>query len=478
LVQHVQTPNTGTTGGGTPTTFKIPLPNETLAGNTIIAWVTAGQAASQSVSCTDDKSNSYTLRQSDAGVSGGQGMWMFVCEAATAGATYVTFTFTVGTTNFAGGVAEYYNVAASSVYETGHAAHTSGAPTTSWAAGSFTTSNSGDLIYQAAVVSGNTNSMGAFSAGTSGLHLEAADRADGSACQAGNQGSAGAINPTITAASNDYVSCAVALKSGSSGTAPSITPRVVHLQHSSPQTTSSSFTLQFPCSGDTLHISYVSGQTSTTGDISSLSDSKSNTWTQPPHSPVSNGQGQGFYAKAAVTDYALTITFTLTGAPSNAAQDAIFYDLIGVDQSSPVMTDAATTGNQASGPANLTTVTVTPTAAAGLAIFVGDQDWDTMLDSVTDGNGHKPLWNEPTWGGQNEGGSPSGAGDVFTLDAMAACMRVTDTNAITLICQESAYGAALTWGAYGIIYKQAGAAAAPVPRDLPHSALQQSFIAS
>jgi len=409
-------------------------------------------AASQSVTCTDNVSNTYTERQANGGTVGFHGMWLFTASHTTAGATSVTCTFSVGTNFISGAFSEWQDVA-TDPFDVGNTSEST-TWTTNWAGGSATTGTSGDLIYQCAQNNTSIPYHGTSFAAQSGFTLGSADLSDGLVCQWQVQPRAGTVNPTITAnPSAGYISVWAALKPAYQGTAPTVTPRIVHLQHSNPSTTATSGTLQFPSSGNLLHVSFISGQVPPNGLAIALSSSPANTWTQVTGSPCmfAGVVVQEWYAANASTSSALTFTFTLGSAPEVAGQDFIFYDITGA-ASSPVDTQNCMGGTQTV-PGNLTAVSVTPGAAGELSIFVGDHNISTLTGTVADGNGHLPLFNMPTWGGEDLC-TDHGANNDFTLDAAAADFNNTDATQQTVIYTETTCATA-EWAHMVVVYKAA-----------------------
>jgi len=232
-------------GPGTCTTsahcYRIPVdPNVVTAGSTMVmAFGYNSAGANQVFAVTDDKSDTWVL---DATSSASNNKTLRIYRAAnvTAGVSYIQVQLTGGTDNryWQAQVAVFYNVGALDV------SSCSAGSSATIQAGSLTPTVSGDLIFQAKFSANTLSGSSPY-----GLPLQAASftpglqpnitwslasqmLGDGAADQYGVYNSTVAMNPTFTqAASDSYISCAVALQAASAGAAATAIPRVVHQEH-------------------------------------------------------------------------------------------------------------------------------------------------------------------------------------------------------------------------------------------------------
>ncbi len=343
--------------------FTVTLPNASLANN-LIAVCVSWDAAHTVNGVTDNVGgNTWTAGPTAvAAADGNDGSkirtTLYYSLNTTAGVNAITFNFNVATAYFSAIAAEFYNVATSSATDGSSAAQTA-APTI--ASGALTTGTAGDLIVNCfRDVNESTPNPYAeghnFAAG-SGFHFESADRAIGQGMQTQVQAGAGAINPsvTLTGETNSFNSISQAFKAASAGTAPAASGiRIMREYHAF--INSSTFTIQFPTSGNLV---FIDAPPSTGQDNSTVgSDSSGNVYTKKS----SDGTPQMWYSCAATADLGLTIPFTVGG--SNQLHIAAYdvagaatscFDSFGADQSGM---------NTANG--NITDPTITPSTSNGL----------------------------------------------------------------------------------------------------------------
>jgi len=220
--------------------YRVPLPELTIAGATLtMAFVYNSAGANQVFSVTDDKSNTWTL-DTTSSASNSKTVKMYHASNVSAGTSYVNIQITGGTNNdyWQALVAEFFNVGSLD------GSSCSAGSSTTISAGSITPTQSGDLIFQAKYSVNTLSSSSPYglplqtSSFTPGLQpnitwsLASQLLGDGAADQYGVYNSTVPLNPTFTqAASDSYISCAVALKAASTGAAPTTIPRVVHQEH-------------------------------------------------------------------------------------------------------------------------------------------------------------------------------------------------------------------------------------------------------
>jgi hypothetical protein len=250
---------------------------------------------------------------------------------------------------------------------------------------------------------------------------------------------AGEANPTITAGNGDgYVTIAVGVKGSTAGGAPSgIHP--VHIEWNHFPAGSSSVALQFPSSGNLLVLGATPGATGTAtitcagtncSTITGTLGYGTNAWQQISGSP--NLSNQLLYAANATTSATGTLTLAL-GDTQGYGGSSVLYDIAGA-ATAPFDVSNVSTGNQTScgTPCNLSTTSLTPTAANGLAVSWGDQGCGSAKATAVDANGHQAILSAPYWPAQDECGG-TGAGDTFTLDSQAGHIFYSDTTALTFI---------------------------------------------
>lgn len=378
LVQHKSTGQQNSnvaleSAGGN--SYKLSLPNPTLANNCLVLGMTYAFSAGRTVTITDDKGNSWPGTPTVTVNNGTMATSLFVLPNVTAGTIQLTIVFDATTPGVQFTISEFYNVATvSPVNGTTTNSASTGATVT---AGSFTPGNNdangGNLIWNYATDTQNGTSGGvnlaitAVTAGA-GFTLHSASRDLGIAAQLLVQTTAAAVNPTLTFTGNadTYNSVAVALKAAVAGTAPGAGIRIVH-DFSGTQWSGglvSPFTQSFPCSGNLLVciIDCSGSQTAWTGTI----DSHSNLWTQVT---LAGGTGvpQVWFAANAVTGPTTTVTFTYTVASSTQIWRC--FDIAGAAVS-PLDVEADATGSIVGSGDTTAAPLITPTTANGLILAV------------------------------------------------------------------------------------------------------------
>jgi len=212
--------------------YRVPLESPAItAGSTLVMMFGYDSTGSNQVfSVTDDKSNTWVLDVTSS-ASNNKTVRMYRATNVAAGTSYVNIQLTSGAQNgfWQPLIAEFYNVG---VLDSSSCNATTSATVS---AGNITPSLSGDLIFQAKYSANQTSQTASFIPGSQAnitWNLASQLLGDGAADQYGIYNSTAALNPTFTqAASDSYISCAIALKPASAGGAPTQTPRVVHQVH-------------------------------------------------------------------------------------------------------------------------------------------------------------------------------------------------------------------------------------------------------
>jgi hypothetical protein len=413
LVQSVHTGLDTTGGFGTHfPTFKIELPNDSLPNNLLVVAFQYFSGISVT-SVTDNKGNTWVNFSSTLDSTSSTRYDIYYVAGALAGTRRVTIAWGAQGGFLSANLSEWYNVATTTPTNLGSA--TSNDTTSPYNAGSFTTTVDGDLVLCYAFgQGGGSGTLTGFVAGA-GFTLMAADIQAGGLNQ-GNmamyqvQPTQGAINPQFTTTGNTtgaYDICAVAFKSASAGTAPSLTPRVTAVQHQYTGTTIPA-SFQFPCpAGGNLVVGLF---LATNVLINALTDSAGNVWQFPASAKVNS------------TTEAAQVVYAANAATSPTLKSlAITYDGVAIGDpliiwccvvgAAPVPFDvgAAASGTQ-NVDATLDGVTIDPNTIGGIifavisifrrtlnGVTVSGQDaiFDGIanagLDNVAGGSSNSPL---------------------------------------------------------------------------------------
>jgi hypothetical protein len=360
LVQNLSTStNQAESGNG----FVLNLPNAALANNCLILTLTYAHKVGRTVTITDNiGTNTWVAGPTTD--DGTETTTLYYALGVKAGTQTLIVTFDAPVANFQAVASEFYNVATSAASDGSSATSTATAPAV--AAGGFTPGTDGDLIYQYAVdaangsVGGGARSTG-VTAGTNFTLLSACQNLSAVA-QYQVQGSHSAINPAMTVAGggDNFNTVAIALKSAPAGTAPPAGIRIVH-KYDVVIPGMATTTLQFPSSGNLLVVTFT--LTTDQETVSSVSDSKGNTYTNP----LGSGWPQLFYAAAAKPDPALAYTIVASGA-AGGVEDVTMYDVTGA-ATAPFDRSASAWGELTTVDADITHAPdITPSTANGLVI--------------------------------------------------------------------------------------------------------------
>ena len=399
LVQHVSSSNTRGNDFSSPYCYHYQLPNFTTAGNSVVVGFTFNGKPTPTVS--DDQGNSYSIQVNYYDSAHTQSIAIATAFNIVAGARVISVCFSSDPGGYVQPMAtEFNNVVG---IDAAVASQGSG---TSATAGSMTPTVVGDLAYQ--VVFNMPPKQSAFTAGSQSnisWSLLSADLMDGWAAQYGLYNSTSAINPTLTmGTSQNWVSAAVLLKTGTSGSVPS-GMRIVHLMHENiPVNTAAGGTgnsfanpilLQFPSSGNLL-VAMIGGGLACT--VTNITDTNQNAWTQAGATQTIGGNDtvQAYYAENAVSgNLGLTVQWSAT----DGDQTIFFYDVTGA-ATSPLDTTAGSSGSQ-SVAGNLTMpFTITP-AGANEIIFE-EVIWDSNTASGL--VGPEQFFDSNTFDGESQSG--------------------------------------------------------------------------
>ena len=335
------------------------LADASSARNAIIAacvWSTAGVG---SVTMTDDGGNAYTPMFATPPNDTSRTIQVWLAANAAAGVHQLTLAFATKPTGIQCGAYQFANVAtASPNCGTTFASGTG----TSVAARSFMPVANNCLIFQLGVT--DLAPSGRWTAMSSPVFtLQDASPREGFAVQTFVQATAAAVNPTLTmSSSNGWVTAAVALKSASSGSAPT----GMYVQRTAQNALvdgNSSYTFQFPCSGNLVVVAF-NGNTGEQLTLVTGTNPTSN-YTQIG-SGVVGGEGiQQIWRSPDNIACTQNHTITISGTTITLG-DVMFYDVTGAAAASPSDSTLATdSGNQSPfGPLN--TASVTPSSSDGI----------------------------------------------------------------------------------------------------------------
>ncbi len=404
LIQTAYCPNSGppnsegNSAGGAVTNgvYTCRLPSATLAGDFILVSVFFQGGTGQTLTLTDNASNSYTQDVTNT-TAGNDIQRIYHLANAGAGVTLLRGSFSGGSaTGYVSIIfSEWNNIATSSPLDV---AHCNSGSSTSITAGAASIGSANDLLIQH-VFSDDHQAVTSFTAGSqsnTAWRFGATDLNDAAGFQYGVYGSTGSFNPTFTeGTAHAFASCFAAFKTASSGSTPSGN-RPLMISHAQiPPTASSSVKLQVPFSGNLQVLSFLGGYET----ITSISSTPSCTWssTGPVHHSAAPDNYTQIYYATNCTGNAVAMTLKLTGT---AAGDTIMiYDVTGPN-SWTFDTDSGGQDADAGGDGSLTTCSScdTPTTSTGVVFVNFGQDdctatgvigaSGTVFDSATyTGNG-------------------------------------------------------------------------------------------
>ncbi len=367
------------TQGNAVSQYNLRLPNGTMSGNCVVVGFQYSAGAGATATVSDDKGNAYSAPISHS--DGNQIVNLSYALNVTAGAQKITITFSGGGASYVSALAtEFYNIAPANALDGSSGNDGSGA---SVAAGAFTPANDGDLIYQYAVEDSLSNPINSWTQGASPWRLLSTDLQDASAAQYEVQTSAASVTPALgMSPSQNFLSVAIALKPGNSGSAPPPGIRVVRVQHHAVVDANSSVHLQFPCTGNLIVLAWIGAPGH---DITGIADGNGNKYVSP--GPAFgyglSGDSQIYYVAGASTSSTMTgPTFTTSNTDSSGST-AILFDVSGA-AALPYDTMAELSGNQTSD-GNVTAVSISPSTANGLVITTIGVDSNSIA-GVAPGN--------------------------------------------------------------------------------------------
>jgi hypothetical protein len=315
--------------------YRAPLAEPTFGGETLIfPFCYDNTGNNQSFTITDTQSDPWTLEITSA-TSGGKQCRVYVASNVAAGVTWVNAHMDSGSSAGyrQGTVSKFYNVTASSPMDGTGSCNT--ATSTSVSAGAWMLAASGDLIFQFAYASNYVYSTpqetAAFTPG-SGFTALYDLAGDGAAAQYEVYSSAGSITPILTQpASYAYISCAIALKAGASGSASTLYPRVVHEEiDAKPKNAGAAWASVMVSTTGNVYISSLTNDAPATGSPVNSSPSPAVAWAASGADFVGlNGHNHTniFSAQFSSAPGMFNLTETVQGGGNDAIYD--IYDVVG-----------------------------------------------------------------------------------------------------------------------------------------------------
>ena len=345
----------------------LQLPNKAQSGNALILSCYSDSGTGTITIGDDSNANTWTAGPTNTGVHTKK-LSQWYAPNVSSSTRIIAASPATSTANWLCAAYEFNNISTSSPGDGNSGNHGTSA---TYTAGSFTPTTANDLIqtncFEEGVFGSNNNTTSWTSGGTQGTvtwSLNGADIWQVMGAQWGQQGTAAAINPQMTASlSSDFICVAQALKTATAGgTASGL--RVVGMQHTDSANftactlnSSCTVTIQMPTSGNALPIAY---EGTTAMSLSAVSSTPSNTWVLPAGClvQISNG-AQWVYAVNASTSN--TQTFSITQAFYGGAETIIIFDIAGAATSAfdQCITDHATPANHN----DITPASLTPAIA-------------------------------------------------------------------------------------------------------------------
>jgi hypothetical protein len=369
LVQWIGHPNQSNSA---PSDYKLNFAQGTQSGNAAVCFFTYASTGA-TASATDDKSDTWTLGVQISDSTNGQTSGILIALNVASGMQKIDVHLSVAKVGFQAACAEFNNVATSSATDGSKSTGNITGP--GFQAGSFNTTNNGDLILQVMCATSGTaaSTPDSFTADTGFANLYP-DGPDFFDSQWAVQATHGATNPKITDSRSGAVggTATIALKPASAGGVASGL-RVVGMQTINfPQylgtPSATSWTLQFPTYGNALAIAW---EGSHTVRVTAVSDSINGSWTAGTSVTGASGNDMQFFYKCNATPGAtMTVTFTLFAAGTDYFA---FWDMAGA-ATSCFDKDGTNTGNLAATSGTASGPTLTPAISGELMLGSMNED--------------------------------------------------------------------------------------------------------
>jgi hypothetical protein len=374
--------------GCSATCYHVPLDKTAItAGSTLVLFFGYDSTSNNQVfSVTDDKSNTWVLDITSS-QSNSKTVRVYRALNVAAGTSYINIQLTSGAQNnyWQPLVLEFFNANALD----GVSCNAATSATVS--AGSINPTVSGDLIVQAKYSTTQTSQTASFTPGSQAnisWSLAAELLGDGAAAQYGVYNSTAAIDPTFTQAASDaYISCAVAIKAAATGSAPTVLPRISLQEHdampkNAPNPWKAAFVMNNP---GVVYFNYVGNDAirSTAGVIDGLTSvpAPSIGWTTGADFVGSNGHNHTNSFCAQFNTAPGTVLLSLNRVATSNDSINMIYVVPG--GSCDVDIDSGgTTGDQTSG-TSINIGTLTPTKTNDIIFGFGGNFWCTATSLVS-----------------------------------------------------------------------------------------------
>jgi hypothetical protein len=438
------------------------------ANNTILVFILVALTGltSTSFAVTDDKGNTYT------GLVGGVDSVNVASSMAFRAMKVTGGVRKIQIQNLTGGVATFFQAMAVhcndlDTFDT--SSTNNGTASTAITAGSFTPAQSGDFVIQLGQRTSVLSTTSFTPTVQSNITWQklAGDTNSGVTLQCGVYNSAAALNPQVDmGTSADFISVALAFKTGSFGSPP---PAGMYIQaiHHIGQNAATALPItnpivaSAPLTGNLGVVASISGVAGK-GQITALTDNNSNSWTIGT-ATTNDSLVQLSHAKNLVGGNALQLTLTLNDATGSDVM-LLIYDIVGAS-TNPLGTEASNTGNQTvSG--NLTSISGFVPVAPGIVICTTGVAFDT-LNGVT---GAGQVFDSMIFDGE----SASGPSLVDQNNGWAHIYN-TDLSAITFTWTKVGALAIGNWAARAISFASAAAGVGADFGNRPHPGRSPGF---
>jgi hypothetical protein len=385
-------------GNSTPEVnrYYFPTPFPVAAGDCVLVDVTRGSTTAFSgLAASDNGGNSYSVLTTSADSTDG-GEIAVLASSASAPASLITVSWTGEAYGVHAGAVVFADVLASSCTSPDQTwTNSSSSDTTTITAGSGakSPSASGDLIVEWTLGTGGavaSYTPGSQSDITWSLVPGSTQLNNPTASQWGIYDSTSAINPTMTmGTSTTYAAIALAIKAGSSGSAPptgKVATAVAHWDVSGwTGNTGTTVTEQMAVSGNALVIT-GSSYCDSSGNgytITAISDSASDTWVKdqsvtyaadyPEYCPNA-GYSYIWHALNVTPTSNLAVTLTMNTVSASAEEPDTALTVYDVKNLTALDTSAGTYGNQIES-GTLTTSSLTPSESGEFVVTVESEDF-------------------------------------------------------------------------------------------------------
>ncbi|MGO8759318.1 MAG: hypothetical protein ACLQG3_14460 [Terracidiphilus sp.] len=361
-------------------------------GDCAFVYITnASSGAVAGMASVDNAGNIYSVLASSYDATDGGSITMFGAPITNSGANKITVSWTGEQEYVSGGVLVESNVTSCGSPDQTWV-NSSSSASTSITAGSGTASpsTSGDLMLMCAI--GTDGGTSTFTPGSQSIAWKIVPGTPQytfpSGCQYGTYSSTAAINPAMTAGtSTTYAALAVAIKSGTSGSAAPTNKYVSAIAHWDVSgwtgNNSTTVTEQMAVQGTTLVIT-GSGYCNSSGAgyyIKAIIDSQSGIWSQVTGSPVfysgecaASGYAYIWYRNGVTPTSNLTVTITMNSVAVSGDEPDTALTVYDCQNVTAFDTAATATGNQTAA-GTLSTASLTPAGANELIIAVESEDY-------------------------------------------------------------------------------------------------------